>query len=54
MKILAIDTSATAASAAICDENKIIGEFFINTKLTHSRTLMPMVSELCINKELAY
>lgn len=49
MKILAIDTSATAASTAICDENKIIGEFFINTKLTHSRTLMPMVESLLAN-----
>lgn len=49
MKILAIDTSATAASAALCDENKIIGEFFINTKLTHSRTLMPMVESLLAN-----
>lgn len=52
MKILAIDTSATAASAAICDENKIIGEFFINTKLTHSRTLMPMVESLLTNTNL--
>lgn len=49
MKILAIDTSATAASAALCDENKIIGEFFINTKLTHSGTLMPMVESLLAN-----
>lgn len=49
MKILAIDTSATAASAALCDENKIIGDFFINTKLTHSRTLMPMVESLLAN-----
>lgn len=49
MKILAIDTSATAASAALCDENKIIGEFFINTKLTHSRTLMPMAESLLAN-----
>ena len=52
MKILAIDTSATASSAAICDENKIIGEFFINTKLTHSRTLMPMVESLLTNTNL--
>lgn len=52
MKILAIDTSATAASTAICDENKIIGEFFINTKLTHSRTLMPMVESLLANTNI--
>lgn len=46
MKILAIDTSATAASVAICEENKLIGEFFINTALTHSQTLMPMTEQL--------
>lgn len=51
MKILAVDTSATAASAAICDENHIIGEFFINTKLTHSRTLMPMIDSLLKSTE---
>lgn len=51
MKILAIDTSATAASAALCDEEKIIGEFFINTKLTHSRTLMPMIESLLSNTD---
>ncbi len=46
MKILAVDTSATAASAAIAEDNKIIGEFFINTALTHSQTLMPMIEQL--------
>ena len=46
MKILAVDTSATAASVAVAEENKLIGEFSINTALTHSQTLMPMVDEL--------
>lgn len=49
MKILAIDSSATAASVCIADENKIIGEFFINTRLTHSQTLIPMVEQLAKN-----
>ena len=39
MKILAVDTSATAASVAVAEENKLIGEFSINTALTHSQTL---------------
>ncbi|MDO4748053.1 MAG: tRNA (adenosine(37)-N6)-threonylcarbamoyltransferase complex dimerization subunit type 1 TsaB [Eubacteriales bacterium] len=45
MKILSLDSSATCASVSIfdTDQHKIIGEFFINTKLTHSQTLMPMV-----------
>lgn len=46
MRILAIDTSATAASVAIAEDKKIIGEFFINTALTHSQTLIPMVEQL--------
>lgn len=46
MLILSIDSSATAASVALVDDNKLIGEFFINTELTHSRTLMPMIDSL--------
>lgn len=49
MNILAIDSSAKAASAAIIKDNKLIGEFFINTKITHSQTLMPMVKSLLEN-----
>lgn len=46
MKILAIDTSATAASVCLSEENKILGEFFTNTAFTHSRTLVPMVEQV--------
>lgn len=49
MKILAVDTSATAASVAVAEENKLIGEFSINTSLTHSQTLMPMIEGLLKN-----
>ena len=43
MMILAIDSSAAAASAALVEDGKVLGEFYINTKLTHSQTLMMMV-----------
>ena len=46
MKILAIDSSAFPASAAITDSGKIIAEFYIHTKFTHSQTLMPMISSV--------
>ncbi len=46
MLILSIDSSATAASVALVDDNKLVGEFFIDTELTHSRTLMPMIESL--------
>lgn len=43
MKILAVDTSAKSASVALTENGEIKGEFFINTMLTHSETLMPMI-----------
>lgn len=49
MKILGIDSSASSASVAIMQEGKIIGEFYINTKLTHSQTLVPMIDALLKN-----
>ena len=46
MKILAIDTSATAASVCLAVEDKILGSFYTNTALTHSQTLVPMVEQV--------
>lgn len=46
MKILAIDTSTNAASCAVIDDEKLIGEFTINDKITHSQKLLPMISQL--------
>lgn len=46
MLILSLDSSATAASAALIDDTKLLGEFFTNTDFTHSRTLAPMIENL--------
>lgn len=46
MKIFAVDTSAKSASVALVEDGVIKGEYFINTMLTHSETLMPMVDSL--------
>ena len=43
MKILAIDSSATVASVAVLEDDKIISHFSLNTGFTHSQTLLPMV-----------
>lgn len=43
MKILSIECSASPASCAIIDDNKIKASSFINAKLTHSQTLMSMI-----------
>lgn len=42
MKIFAIDTSAAASSAAVTEDGRIISELYINVKLTHSQTLIPV------------
>ena len=47
MTILALDTSAKAASVCLASEDRLIGACFVNTAFTHSRTLMPMVEQLC-------
>lgn len=46
MLILAMDSSATPASAALLEDDKILSEFYIHTKQTHSQTLMPMVESV--------
>lgn len=46
MLILAVESSAAPASAAVLADGKLLGEFFVNTKQTHSQTLLPMVKEL--------
>ncbi len=43
MKILAIECSATPASVAVLDNEKLLASAFVNVKLTHSQTLMPMI-----------
>ncbi|MGI5893064.1 MAG: tRNA (adenosine(37)-N6)-threonylcarbamoyltransferase complex dimerization subunit type 1 TsaB [Candidatus Merdivicinus sp.] len=43
MKILALDTSAKTASAAVTENNCILAQSTIHTGLTHSQTLMPMI-----------
>lgn len=52
MIILAIDTSAITASVSLFDGDKIIGEFFTNTGLTHSQTVMPMLESLLKNAQM--
>ena len=52
MKILAFDSTATSASVAVFDDDNLIGEFFINTKQTHSQTLLPMAESLLKNTKV--
>ena len=46
MLLLACETSAKAASVALFDGEKLLGECYQNTGLTHSQTLMVMAEDL--------
>ena len=52
MKILALETSAVTASVAVTEDEKLLAQSFQNSGLTHSVTLMPMVSDLLKNTGL--
>lgn len=43
MKILGIDSSATVASVAVCEDGRLLAEYTVNNGNTHSETLLPMV-----------
>ncbi len=46
MKILAFEASAKAAGVAVCENGRILGEYYTDSGLTHSETLMPMCESL--------
>ena len=46
MLILGIESSAKAASAALCRDGELIAQYYQCAGLTHSRTLLPMAEEL--------
>ncbi len=46
MLILAFETSAKAASVALLEENRLLGESYQNTGMTHSQTLLVMAEDL--------
>ncbi len=46
MLTLAFETSAKAASAALTEDSRLLGESYLNTGLTHSQTLLVMAQDL--------
>ena len=46
MRYLVLEGSAVAASCALLENQKVLGEFFVNIPQTHSQTLLPMVEGL--------
>ncbi len=52
MKLLSVECSATPASVAIIEDNKVLASSFVNVKLTHSQTLLPMIENLLAASKL--
>lgn len=46
MKILALDSSATVASVALCENETLLAEYTLNNGNTHSETLLPMIETM--------
>lgn len=46
MKILALESSAAAASTALCEDETLLAQSFLNSGLTHSQTLLPLAEQL--------
>lgn len=46
MILLALECSAVSASVALVEDDRLLAESFVNVRLTHSQTLMPMVESL--------
>ena len=46
MNILAMDTSTLTATVAVLTDEKLLGEFSVSNRLTHSQTIMPMTDTL--------
>lgn len=51
MLILALESSAKAASVALVENEKIVAQYSQCSGLTHSRTLLPMVDDMLRNTE---
>ena len=46
MKILSVDSSALVATVALCEDGKLLAEYTLNNKNTHSQTLLPMIESM--------
>ena len=44
MKILAIDSSGSVASAAVLEDDRMLSECTVNYKMKHSTTLLPLIN----------
>ena len=43
MKILALDSTAVVGTVALCEDERLVAHYTLNTGNTHSQTLLPMI-----------
>lgn len=53
MRILSLDTSALVAAVAVTEDDRLLGEYMLNHRKTHSQQLIAMIRELLDSLELA-
>ena len=54
MIILAFDSTAKAASVAVCDGDRLLGLYNVDNGLTHSELLLPMAENLLSSLKLTF
>ncbi len=54
MKILAFDSTAKAASVAVCEDERLLGLYSIDNGLTQSELLLPMAENLLESLKLSF
>lgn len=52
MRVLAVESSAMVAGAAIINEERLMGEFTLNHRKTHSEKLMPLIEDILNSLDL--
>lgn len=52
MKLLGIESSGMTASVAVIEDDRLLAEYTIDHKKTHSQTLLPMLQEMTAQIEL--
>ena len=52
MKLLALETASGVASAAVYEDGKLKSEVYLDNKLTHSATIMPMAERVLAQADL--
>ena len=54
MKILAFDSTAKAASVAVCEDGRLLGLYTVDNGLTQSELLLPMAESLLQSLKLSF